>query len=110
MKQIRKKILLGLGILVAAFTLFWVYDYLDNQRIEKQSDAFMKESRKLIEKYDIISVRVQAYEPQIKIYVSEKETKRNEINDTVIQIAEKLGMNDFEVVVKAVNEEHLVLD
>ena len=109
-KKFRKQIILGLGILVAAFILFSVYDFLDNQRVEKQADAFMKESRKLVKKYKIAGVSVQSREPQIKIYVSEEETKRNEITHSAVQIAKQLGMEDFEVVVKAVNDEHPVFD
>ncbi|MFJ5624607.1 hypothetical protein ACIQD3_18185 [Peribacillus loiseleuriae] len=70
----------------------------------------MKESKKFKEKYDIITVGVQTREPQIKIYVSEEETKRNEITHSAVQIAKQLGTEDFEVVVKVVNNEHLVFD
>ncbi|WP_336865638.1 hypothetical protein [Peribacillus frigoritolerans] len=37
MKKLKKRVFLGLGVLMAAFILFLVYDYLDNQKREEQS-------------------------------------------------------------------------
>ncbi|WP_161802090.1 hypothetical protein [Bacillus sp. 445_BSPC] len=48
MKKLKKRVILGLGVLMAAYILFLVYDYLDNQKKVEQSRAFMEESNKVI--------------------------------------------------------------
>jgi CHASE3 domain sensor protein len=53
-KKFKKRVCLGLGVLIAAYILFVVYDYLDNQKKEEQSRAVMEESNKVFNEYDII--------------------------------------------------------
>lgn len=75
MKKLKKRVFLGLGVLMAAYILFVVYDYLDNQKKEEQSRAFMEESNKAINEYDIISLGVNPNNKTIKVHVPIKEKR-----------------------------------
>ncbi|WP_192824885.1 hypothetical protein [Peribacillus frigoritolerans] len=102
MKKLKKRVFLGLGVLIAAYILFVVYDYLDNQKKVEQSRAFMEESNKAINEYDIISLGVNPNNKTIKVHVPIKEKKRNELAYSLAQVAQKHGMEDYEVIVRAI--------
>ncbi|MBO1000524.1 hypothetical protein IOC57_22625 [Bacillus sp. SD075] len=102
MKKLKKRVFLGLGVLMAAYILFVVYDYLDNQKKVEQSRAFMEESNKVINEYDIISLGVNPNNKTIKVHVPIEEKKRNELAYSLAQIAQKHGMKDYEVILRAI--------
>ncbi|QNK48964.1 hypothetical protein H7F28_01010 [Brevibacterium sp. PAMC23299] len=102
MKKLKKRVFLGLGVLMAAYILFVVYDYLDNQKKVEQSRAFMEESNKVINEYNVISLGVNPNNKTIKVHVPIEEKKRNELAYSLAQIAQKHGMKDYEVKLRAI--------
>ncbi|MFJ7512700.1 hypothetical protein ACIQW7_25130 [Peribacillus simplex] len=110
MKKLKKRVFLGLGVLMAAFILFLVYDYLDNQKREEQSRAFMEESNKVINEYDIIALGVNPDNKTIKVHVPIEEEQRNELAYSLAQIAQKHGMEDYEVIVRAIRDGYPVVN
>ena len=102
MKKLKKRVFLGLGVLMTAFILFLVYDYLDNQKKVEQSRAFMEESDKVINEYDIIALGVNPNNKTIKVQVTKEAEQRNELASYLTQIAQKHDMEDYEVIVSAI--------
>lgn len=106
MQRFKKRVFLGLGGLMAAFILFFVYDYLDNQRMKEQSRAFMEESNKVMNDYDIISLGVNPQNKTIKVHVPVEQEQRNELGYSLAQVAQKHGMEDYDVIVRALRDGH----
>lgn len=106
MQKFKKRVFLGLGGLMASFILFFVYDYLDNQRMKDQSRAFMEESNKVLNDYDIISLGVNPHNKTIKVHVPVEEEQRNELGYSLAQVAQKHGMEDYDVIVRAIRDGH----
>ncbi|WP_342605174.1 hypothetical protein [Peribacillus sp. FSL E2-0159] len=104
MKKLKKRVFLGLGVLMAVYLLFVVYDYLDNQKKEEQSRAFMEESNKVFNQYDIRALGVNPDNKKIKVHVPIEEEQRNELAYSLAQIAQKHDMEDYEVIVRAIRD------
>ncbi|MGE7601544.1 hypothetical protein ACQKL5_03470 [Peribacillus sp. NPDC097675] len=104
MNKLTKRVFIWLSVLVALFILYVAFDYLDNQKKAEQSRAFMEESNEVLNDYYIIALGVNPHNKTIKVHVPLKEEKRNELAYSLALIAEKHGMEDYEVIVKAVRK------
>ncbi|MFE4133665.1 hypothetical protein [Peribacillus sp. YIM B13482] len=64
----------------------------------------MEESNKVNNEYDIIALGVNPDNKTIKVHVPIKEEQRNELANSLAQIAQKHGMEDYEVIVRAIRD------
>ena len=110
MKKLTKRVFIWLSVLVALFILFLAFDYFDNQKKVERNRAFMEESNKVLNEYSIIALGVNPHNKRIKVHVPLKEEKRNELAYSLALIAQKHGMEDYEVIVRAVRKGNPIED
>ena len=104
MKKYKKRIFLGVGVLLCALKFLFGFNYHANQKNEEQIQAFTDESSEVSDLYEVIAVSVRTDNKIIKVHVPIEEKRQNEIAHSMSLIAQKHGMEDFEVKVSAIKE------
>ncbi|MDP1420656.1 hypothetical protein Q8G35_20320 [Peribacillus simplex] len=110
MKKYKKRIILGVGVLLCTLSLLFVSNHLDNQKIEEQIQALMDESSEVSDLYEVIAVSVRTDNKTIKVQVPMEEKRQNEIAHSMSLIAQKHGMEDYEIKVSAIKDGETIVN